>query len=44
MDGSGAPLAAEGAAMLGSRNARRQMGAVLAQASEYGAYSVGFSS
>ena len=38
----GAPQAAGSAAVLGSRNARRQVQAVLAHAAEFGAYSVGF--
>ena len=40
MDGT--PQAAWGAAVLGSRNARRQVRAALAHAHEMGAYSVGF--
>ena len=36
------PAAASGAAVLGSRSARRQMAAVLAVAADAGAYSVGF--
>ena len=42
MDGGGALPAAVGAAVLGSRNGRRQVRAALGYASEYGAYSVGF--
>ena len=42
-DRRGAPAAApSGAAVLGSRSARRQVGCVLAAAAEAGAYSVGF--
>ena len=42
MDGGGAWPAAEGAAMLSSRNGRRQARAALGYAAEFGAYSVGF--
>ena len=42
MEGGGARTAAVSAAVLGSRNARRQVQAVLAHAAEFGAYSVGF--
>ena len=42
MDVGGALPAALSAAVLGSRNSRRQVNAVLAHASEWGAYSVGF--
>ena len=42
MDGGGALPAAVGAAMLGSRNGRRQARAALGYAAEFGAYSVGF--
>ena len=42
MEGGGARVAAASAAVLGSRNARRQMQAALAHAAEFGAYSVGF--
>ena len=43
MEGGGARPAALSAAVLGSRNARRQVQAAMAHAAEYGAYSVGFS-
>ena len=43
MEGGGARPAAGSAAVLGSRNARRQVQAAMAHAAEYGAYSVGFS-
>ena len=39
----GSPAAAPSAAVLGSRNARRQLRSVLTAAAEVGAYSVGFS-
>ena len=42
MVGFGVPAAAPSAAVLGSRNARRQLKAVLADAAAAGAYSVGF--
>ena len=43
MESRGSPAAARSAAVLGSRNARRQLKSVLAAAAEVGAYSVGFS-
>ena len=43
MESRGSPAAAQSAAVLGSRNARRQLKFVLAAAAEAGAYSVGFS-
>ena len=42
MDASRVPAAARSAAVLGSRNARRQLRSVLTAAAEAGAYSVGF--
>ena len=42
MESRRAPAAAPSAAVLGSRNARRQLRFVLSAASEAGAYSVGF--
>ena len=42
MESIGVPAAAQSAAVLGSRSARRQLRAVLADAAAIGAYSVGF--
>ena len=42
MESRGSPTAARSAAVLGSRNSRRQLKSVLTVASEAGAYSVGF--